>query len=46
MASKKHGTIRQLAESAASPIDSVLAAGTVRVQQIFISGLYFSLIDF
>jgi hypothetical protein len=31
MASKKQGTIRQLAESAGSPIDSVPAAGLVKV---------------
>jgi hypothetical protein len=33
MASKKQSTIRQLAESAGSPIDFVSAAGSVRVQQ-------------
>jgi len=32
--------------SACNPIDFVLAAGSVRVQQDFISGLDFSLIDF
>jgi len=32
--------------SACNPIDSVSAAGTVRVAQDFISGLKFSLIDF
>jgi hypothetical protein len=37
MASKKQGTIRQLAESAGSPIDFVSAAGTVRVPQNLIS---------
>jgi len=37
MASKKQGTICQLAESAGSPIDFVSAAGTVRVPQDFIS---------
>jgi hypothetical protein len=46
MASKKHGTIRQMAESADSPIDFVLAAGTVREPQDFISEKDFSLIDF
>jgi hypothetical protein len=45
MASKKQGTIRQLAESAGSPIDIVLVAGTVQVPQNFISGLNISLID-
>jgi hypothetical protein len=34
---KKQGTIRQLAESAGSPIDFVSAEGTVRVQQNLIS---------
>jgi len=33
VASKKQGTIRQLAESAGSPIDFVSVAGTVRVPQ-------------
>jgi hypothetical protein len=42
MASKKQGT----SASAGSPIDFVSAAGFVQVQQNFISGLYFSLIDF
>jgi hypothetical protein len=37
MASKKQGTIRQLAESARSPVDFVSVEGTVRVQQDFIS---------
>jgi hypothetical protein len=46
MARKKQGTIRQLAESASSPIDFVSAAGTVRVAEDLISGLTFSLIDF
>jgi hypothetical protein len=46
MASKKQGTIRQLAESAGSPIDFVSAAGSVRVVQNFISMLIFTLIDF
>jgi hypothetical protein len=34
MASKKRGTIRQLAESAGSPIDFVSAAGLVKVPKI------------
>jgi hypothetical protein len=34
MASKKHGTIRQLAESAGIPIDIVSAAGLVMVPEI------------
>jgi len=42
MASKKQGT----RASAGSPIDFVLAAGTVRVPQDFISGLMFTRIDF
>jgi hypothetical protein len=46
MASKKQGTIRQLAESARNPIDFVLAAGIVRVTQDLISWCNFSLIDF
>jgi hypothetical protein len=46
MASKKHGTIRQLAESAGSPIDFVSAAGSVQVPQDLISGLRFTRIDF
>jgi hypothetical protein len=46
MASKKQGTIRQLAESAGSPIDFVSAAGSVRVQQNIIIGLKFTRIDF
>jgi len=33
MASKKRGTIRQLAESVGSPIDFVSAAGSVRVPE-------------
>jgi len=33
VASKKQGTIRQLAESADSPIDFVSAAGSVRVPE-------------
>jgi hypothetical protein len=37
MASKKQGTIRQLAESAGSPIDFVSAAGFVQGPQNFIS---------
>jgi hypothetical protein len=32
--------------SACNPIDSVLVAGTIRVQQNSISGLMFALIDF
>ena len=46
MASKKRGTIRQLAESAGSPIDFVSAGGTVQVPQVLISELMFTLIDF
>jgi hypothetical protein len=46
MASKKQGTIRQLAESAGSPIDFVPGEGTVKVPQDFISGLKFNFIDF
>jgi hypothetical protein len=46
VASKKQGTIRQLAESAGSPIDFVSVAGYVRVPQDLISWLNFSLIDF
>jgi hypothetical protein len=46
MASKKQGTIRQLAESAGSPIDFVSAAGSVRVPQDLISVLMFTRIDF
>jgi hypothetical protein len=46
MASKKRGTIRQLAESADSPIDFVSAAGSVRVMKNFISRLKFTRIDF
>jgi hypothetical protein len=46
MASKKQGTIRQLAESARSPIDFVSAAGSVRVQQDLISCSDFNRIDF
>jgi hypothetical protein len=46
MASKKQGTIRQLAESAGSPIDFVSAAGSVRVPQDLISELMFTRIDF
>jgi len=42
MASKKQDT----RASAGSPIDFVSAAGTVRVAQVFISELNFSLIDF
>jgi hypothetical protein len=42
VASKKQGT----SASAGSPIDFVSAAGTVRVQQNFISGLKLNLIDF
>jgi len=42
MASKKQGT----RASARSPIDSVSAAGFVRVQQNLISGLKLTLIDF
>jgi len=34
MASKKQGTIRQLVESAGSPIDSVPAAGLVKVAKV------------
>jgi hypothetical protein len=34
MASKKQGTIRQLAESAGSPIGFVLAAGLVKVPKV------------
>jgi len=45
MASKKQGTIRQLAESASSPIDIVSAAGSVRVPQDLISWYDFTLID-
>jgi len=37
MASKKQGTIHQLAESVGSPIDLVLAAGSVQVPQVLIS---------
>jgi len=42
MASKKQGT----SASAGNPIDSVSAAGTVRVAQVLKSWLNFSLIDF
>jgi hypothetical protein len=42
MASKKQGT----RASAGSPIDSVSAGGSVRVQQIFISRIIFTRIDF
>jgi hypothetical protein len=45
MANKKQGTIRQLAESAGSPIDFVSVAGTVQVAQDLISELNSSLID-
>jgi len=46
MASKKQGTIRQRAEVlACNPIDFVLAAGSVRVQQNLISWLNISTID-
>jgi hypothetical protein len=34
MASKKQGTIRQLAESAGSPIDLVSVAGLVTVPKV------------
>jgi hypothetical protein len=34
MASEKQGTIRQLVESAGSPIDFVSAAGLVKVPKI------------
>jgi len=46
MASKKQGTIRQLAESAGCPIDLVLVAGLVQVPQDLISRLMFTSIDF
>jgi hypothetical protein len=46
MASKKQGTIRQLAESACNPIDFVSAAKTVWVQQNLISRNEFARIDF
>jgi predicted deacylase len=46
VASKKQGTIRQLAESAGSPIDFVSAAGSVRVPQDLISEMMFALINF
>jgi len=46
MASKKQGTIRQLAESARSPIDFVSAAGLVRVPQDLIRWCEFTRIDF
>jgi hypothetical protein len=42
VASKKQGT----SASAGSPIDFVSSAGSVKVQQYFISWLNFSLIDF
>ena len=45
MASKKQGTIRQLSESAGSPIGFVSVAGSVRVPQHFINGSKFSRID-
>jgi hypothetical protein len=46
MASKKQGTIRQLAESARSPIDFVPRDETVKVPQDFISRNEFNHIDF
>jgi hypothetical protein len=46
VASKKQGTIRQLAESARSPIDFISAAGFVRVAQILIIWDEFSRINF
>jgi hypothetical protein len=45
MASKKQGTIRQLAESAGSANDAVQVDETVRIQQHFINGTEFKGID-
>ena len=45
MASKKRGTIRQLAESADSANDAVQGDETVRVTQHLINGTEFKCID-
>jgi hypothetical protein len=45
MTSKKHGTIRQLAESADSANDAIPVDETVRVPQDLINGTEFKRID-